>query len=112
MLNGFNFQILMFIKIKNVFTTFNDLCESVGKSKKLINKNNAIKFEQFQKQNHCNQQKNDLSEKSQRFQSSFSDCDCDRDHDCGCDKSSFYQKIMTRISSQIRIRMSYKKLNK
>ena len=45
LLNGFNFQILTFIKIKNVFTTFNDLCESVVKSKKLMNKNNTIKFE-------------------------------------------------------------------
>ena len=45
LLNGFNFQILTFIKIKNVFTTFNDLCESVVKLKKLMNKNNTIKFE-------------------------------------------------------------------
>ena len=34
LLNDFNFQILMFIKIKNISTTFNDLCESVVKSKK------------------------------------------------------------------------------
>ena len=92
MLNGFNFQILMFIKIKNIFTTFNDLCESVVKSEKLMNKNDAIKFEQFQKRNHRNQQKNDLLKKSQRFQSSFFDHgrghDCDFDHD----KSSFYRK--------------------
>ena len=31
--------------MKNVFTTFNDLCESVVKSEKLINKNDIIKFE-------------------------------------------------------------------
>ena len=49
LLNGFNSQISAFIKIKNVFTTFNDLCESVVKSEKLMNKNDAIKFEWFQK---------------------------------------------------------------
>ena len=45
LLNGFNFQISAFIKIKDISTTFNDLCESAVKSKKLMNKNDAIKFE-------------------------------------------------------------------
>ena len=62
------------------------------KSKKLMKKNDAIKFKQFQKQNHHNQQKNDLSKKSQRFQNSFSDYDSDRDRNCDHDKSQFYHK--------------------
>ena len=45
LLNGFNSQISVFIKIKDISITFNDLCESVVKSKKLMNKNDAIKFE-------------------------------------------------------------------
>ena len=92
LLNGFNFQISTFIKIKNIFTTFNDLCESVVKSEKLMNKNDAIKFERFQKWDHRNQQKNDLSKKSQRFWSSFFDHDHDHDRDRGHNKSSFYRK--------------------
>ena len=57
-----------------------------------MNKNDAIKFKRFQKRNHRNRRKKDLSKKSQRFRSSFfdhgRDCDCDR----GRDKSSFYRK--------------------
>ena len=92
LLNGFNFQISTFIKIKNIFTTFNDLCESVVESKKLMNKNDVIKFEWSQKQNHCNQQKNDLSKKPQRSRSSSSDRGHDRDRGRGRDRSSFYRK--------------------
>ena len=82
----------MFLKIKDISTTFNNLCESAVKSEKLMNKNDAIKFKQFQKLNHHNQQKNDLSKESQRFQSLFFGRDRDHGRDYDCDKSSFYHK--------------------
>ena len=49
LLNGFNFQISAFIKIKRLFITFFDSCESAVKSEKLMNKNNVIIFKRFQK---------------------------------------------------------------
>ena len=94
LLNGFNFQISAFIKIKKIPPTFNDLCESVVKSEKLMNKNDAIKFEWFQKWNHRNQQKIGLSKESQRSRSSFSGRGRGRDRgrDRGRNRSSFYHK--------------------
>ena len=59
-----------------------------------MNKNDVIKFEQFQRRSHYNQQKNGLSKESQCFQSLSTDCGHCRDHSHNCDhdKSQFYRK--------------------